>query len=403
MKSRTLRHAAPLLALALVPIVGCDRDAPRLITQSRKASSPPHAVKLDATSADRFGAMAPPSGGGGHAAPRKTPLAWQTPQGWKPKPDPSGMRVASFDAGGPEVDCSVSLLPGGAGGLGANVNRWRKQMGLGDASPDEIAKLPQRPILGVQGVVVDLSGSYAGMDGSPRPNMKLLGALAALEVQGVPPFMVFVKLVGPAAAVDAERPRFEALCDSLRFSAGGGEGEPHDHSEHQGQPDPHGAPPPGPNPHGAAPPAPGPGEFATDPNANFKWEAPQGWTQGPARSMRLVTFVTGASECYVAVLPGSAGGTNANLNRWRQQMGQPPLDDAALAALPRASVLGQQVAVVEAQGRFTDMNGQAHDGYTLLGVACTQGERTVFVKMVGPDAEVRAERGRFLAFCGSLR
>jgi hypothetical protein len=122
--------------------------------------------------------------------------------------------------------------------------------------------------------------------------------------------------------------------------------------------------------------------------------------------MRLVTFLVGPkqeSECYVTILPSDAGGVAANLNRWRNQMGQPVLDDAAIAALPRAKMLETDVAVMEAAGDFVDMQQKQHAGYLLLAVVCPQKDRTVFVKMVGPEAEVRAERERFAAFLGSLK
>ena len=60
------------------------------------------------------------------------------------KPDPSGMRLASFSLpSDPDADCSVTVLPGTADGVQANVDRWRKQMGLGPMDPAEMAKMPQ--------------------------------------------------------------------------------------------------------------------------------------------------------------------------------------------------------------------------------------------------------------------
>jgi hypothetical protein len=39
----------------------------------------------------------------------------------------------------------------------------------------------------------------------------------------------------------------------------------------------------------------------------------------------------------------------------------------------------------------------------MLGLICPLPERTLFVKLVGPAATVRAERERFEEFCRSLR
>lgn len=76
------------------------------------------------------GMLTPPSTGN---------LIWDTPATWKVKPA-SSMRLASFDipAGDDSVDCSIVQLMGPAGGLVANVIRWRGQIGLPKATDVEI-------------------------------------------------------------------------------------------------------------------------------------------------------------------------------------------------------------------------------------------------------------------------
>ena len=52
------------------------------------------------------------------------------------------MRHASFAVSmrdEPEADLSISVLGGAAGGLPANINRWRAQLGLPELAPDEVA------------------------------------------------------------------------------------------------------------------------------------------------------------------------------------------------------------------------------------------------------------------------
>jgi len=62
---------------------------------------------------------------------QKKSLRWKIPAGWKEKPA-GNMRIASFTAHGQngEADISIVTLPGEAGGLLANVNRWRGQLEL---------------------------------------------------------------------------------------------------------------------------------------------------------------------------------------------------------------------------------------------------------------------------------
>jgi len=121
--------------------------------------------------------------------------------------------------------------------------------------------------------------------------------------------------------------------------------------------------------------------------------------------MREVTFVAGPSaksECYVSILSGSGGGVEANINRWRNQMGLAALTAAELADLPTLDVLGQQALFIQILGNYTGMAGPTMENYLMLGVVCPLEAEAVFIKMVGPAAEVEPETERFIGFCQSL-
>jgi len=156
------------------------------------------------------------------------------------------------------------------------------------------------------------------------------------------------------------------------------------------------------NPHGAtAPPM-------EAPNREYKWVVPEGWTEAPPTSMRIGNFRIGEdkqTECYVTVLKGTGGGTEMNINRWRGQMGVEgdALNAEAIGKLPKVSMLGKEVPVVEVPGAYQGMSGETKTGYMLLGSMCELGDESVFVKMIGPETVVRAEREKFIAFCGSLK
>jgi hypothetical protein len=137
----------------------------------------------------------------------------------------------------------------------------------------------------------------------------------------------------------------------------------------------------------------------------FTWTTPEGWRPAPDRPMRVVTFTAGPNEeaeCYVTILSAGGGGTTANINRWRAQMGQPPLEEAAVSALPVLEVLGKSSPWVEVRGAFTSASGAATDDALLLGLVCPADAFSVFVKMTGPATVVEAQRDAFLAFCTSL-
>jgi hypothetical protein len=140
----------------------------------------------------------------------------------------------------------------------------------------------------------------------------------------------------------------------------------------------------------------------------FTWTAPEGWVKAPSTAMRLANFKVGPpseAECYVAVLKGAAGGVEMNINRWRGQMGleNEPLNAEAIAKLPKIEVAGREAPFVEIPGNYTSMSGKAEPGYLLLGTICDLGNETLFVKMVGPEATVQAQREHFIAFCKSLQ
>jgi hypothetical protein len=165
--------------------------------------------------------------------------------------------------------------------------------------------------------------------------------------------------------------------------------------------------PPTPTPR---PPAMPPAPTATLPQEAppVTWVAPAGWVQIPPTAIRLVNFKVGPppeAECYVSVLKGSGGGTELNINRWRGQMGleQEPLSTEAIATLPKIAVLGRETPLLEAAGAYRGMSDESKAGYLLLGTICEREKDSVFVKMVGPEAAVRAQRDNFIAFCQSLK
>ena len=67
------------------------------------------------------------------------PFKWDAPAYWIPS-SKSSMRVASYliPTSNGSADLSVIYLNGDGGGIPANVNRWREQLGLSKLSDEEI-------------------------------------------------------------------------------------------------------------------------------------------------------------------------------------------------------------------------------------------------------------------------
>lgn len=65
---------------------------------------------------------------------------WDAPKSWILKENTSSFRLASYDVPylNSKADLSITKFPGDAGGVQANVNRWRKQLNLSELSLNEI-------------------------------------------------------------------------------------------------------------------------------------------------------------------------------------------------------------------------------------------------------------------------
>ena len=106
------------------------------------------------------------------------PFKWEKPESWKNE-DQSSMRVANFSFGeNSEGECYFTVLPGGGGGLVANVNRWRKQMNLSELTKDEVDALSDRAFLLGQGKFIELEGDFKSVGSNEvLKNYKLVGII----------------------------------------------------------------------------------------------------------------------------------------------------------------------------------------------------------------------------------
>ncbi len=149
--------------------------------------------------------------------------------------------------------------------------------------------------------------------------------------------------------------------------------------------------PPGAMPGGAGAPA----------QAHLQWTLPEGWTQEPGSGMRAATLkppVAGKVDVSVVMLPGTAGGELANVNRWRNQLGLPPLDAAAEAA--------QRTVVRTKAGELAafDFTGTGKGASrTVAGLITTSDGNTWFLKMDGAPGPVGQAKPAFMRLMGSIR
>lgn len=136
------------------------------------------------------------------AAPQ---IRWTTPEGWTEIP-PSAMRYASFSApaaNGDKIDISIVTFAGDGGSDLDNVNRWRGQIGLAPAdestATSEIAPLK----------TANTTFSFTDIAGA---DARMIAAWTRREGR-----VWFVKMTGPKAAVEKEKPSFVKFVESVRF------------------------------------------------------------------------------------------------------------------------------------------------------------------------------------------
>lgn len=370
---RRSRTALPFGLLALAAIAACSPGEVVEITEHRQVRDFPRGLQGPISASARFGGgMGVPAS---NLAPEESPFRFVVPDGWE-ELEPTSMRLVNLrPAGDPSTDCALTVLGGDGGGLTANVNRWRDQIGLAPITDEEATRLPKTVLLGQQATIVDLRGDYRGMGDEARADYGLLGLVLVTDR-----FTLFLKMTGPAEVVQAERPNFERFYASLSAVFPGGE-DPHAQAS--------GGAPAGGGDHQHS----GPG---------LDYSLPDGWREQPASGMRVVNLEFGNTQCFVIQLAGEAGGLAMNLNRWRGEVGLSPLDQTGIAQLERVSAMGQSTPLLEVTGTYQGMSGPTGEDIRVLGVPIIRATNSLFVKMVGPDTEVLAQRANFLDFVASL-
>ena len=134
-------------------------------------------------------------------------VTWKLPDGWKLAPAAGSMRYATLNisgADGTTAELAVTHFPGEVGGDLEKVNYWRDQAALKPVDAAGLAPLITKLTAGPQSLsTIDITG----------PKLRLI---AAWTRHG--PDTWFFKLTGPDPLLAAEKARFTAFIDSVRFN-----------------------------------------------------------------------------------------------------------------------------------------------------------------------------------------
>ena len=339
-----------LIVYALAASIGCGDRHEEIRSYAVAKETPPSAPAPPMQ-------MTTPAGAQG-------PMQWDLPDGWTQIANPNTMRFATLSAGeGDErIEVAITQLAGAAGGIAANINRWRGQIGLSPASESELAhSARQINARGALGVMVDL----VGPEGSDGTTTRMFAAIFPTDTQ-----TWFVKTTGPGAVLDEHGDAFVALCESVRFAGSAG-------TESTAT-----VPPPA----------------SAEAPASVTWDLPpDGWAvdaSPTAMSAASFTISDGSESASLTITP--LGGTQdllANINRWRRQVGLGPLSDLAESPPVPFDIDGRPGSLVDIVG--TDRR--------TLAVISTRGATTWFYKLSGPTRLVADQRKAFEAFLGTIR
>lgn len=199
MKSLFPCPALPLAAatLLLLAVTGCDRDGVKVY----------HAAHEEISAPTPAAAVVPPPAA--PLAPAENPggkPAWDVPADWQAvEPGPMLFAKFSIGSGDAKADVNISQLLKDGGGLVANANRWRGQLGLNPLDETELSK---SVVTAGAASLVDFSGTST-QTGKPA---RLIGAMVPQNGQSW-----FYKLMGAEKTVAAQKENFLKFVQSVRY------------------------------------------------------------------------------------------------------------------------------------------------------------------------------------------
>jgi len=282
------------------------------------------------------------------------------PSNWEQQPL-SQMRQASFlvhGENGTVADISLVTLGPAAGNILANVNRWLGQLSQDPVSQEKLAKMIEKvPTAHGEIEVLDLSGKPEAGDASK--DGRIVAAIASDDGK-----TAFFKMRGNPQLVSMEKQNFLKWVKSTHTA--------------------------GTNETTMASAAP-----VTE-SSQIKWDVPAGWSPVPASGMRYASFAAVADDgakidISVATFPGDGGDDRANVNRWRQQIGLPPIEGEPPISPLRSS-----------DAAFSTVDIAGPNARTLAAWTRKDG-RAWFFKLTGPNTAVEKEKPNFVKFIQSVR
>ncbi len=145
------------------------------------------------------------------------------------------------------------------------------------------------------------------------------------------------------------------------------------------------------------------------PRNHFKWNLPEGWAEMPNQSgMRLATFSVkvGNKEgiCTVIPLQGEAGGLEANVSRWLDQVkseGTKMPEDSLQKILDKQEKFFASNTFPSVLVDFTGVTPKSTDKTIIAGVISLE-TSSIFFKLMGEKELLEKNKGKLKSLCESF-
>ena len=132
----------------------------------------------------------------------------------------------------------------------------------------------------------------------------------------------------------------------------------------------------------------------------LSWEKPESWIETSGHAMRLVSFnvpfSNGIGDLSMTTFEGSSGGVEANVNRWRQQIGLEPLNGFEIkqSSVNRDGKLGKY--------EFFKLVNEKNPDSAILSAIFHLETSTLFVKLAVDSNGIEETENDFITFCKSI-
>lgn len=358
------------LVAAVMPLTGCGDEESQIRSYMAPADPPPPvALQRSDNPLPMMAPTASSSAGG---------FVWTVPDGWREEPATDGITLARIvpNDGDGSFAITVTRLGMNLGNMGMllqNVNRWRRQLNL---PPIEMEQLdPLMSIVQAQGddgLLVDLPGPFDPGGDTARPDPLEQRILTTIFVDENETW--FFKAHADQVTVARHEAAYRQLVQSVRPADGSKRGLS----------------------------AATPGTQRVFEGRGITGVVPDGWQEVPGSAMRLASFSVGSgdrrADVAITRFPGDVGGVLANVNRWRSEVGLPPVTDMAEQGSRPVQIDGMPATVFQ----FAAPQGDEHRLRTIVCMA-PRGEMTYFIKMTGPNSLLQEQIEAFIVFIHQLR